>query len=159
MLGTSAVVSVSPGPIDLPRGMAWDGDSLWLADSARNLLYDLDSSFTSVQAYDTYTGFVRTMTSLGLPSLEEISGHLTMNQASRGSTTSPATSVSNRVYLSCSWQCLHPSTGPATKGLAYDGTDFWAVDDFYNRIYRIDPDDGTILFSCNTPERPQTDRL
>jgi len=46
---------------------------------------------------------------------------------------------------------IFPSPGPSPQGLAWDSTNIWLSDDSTDLLYKIDPSNGTVLFSFDSP--------
>jgi sugar lactone lactonase YvrE len=147
--GTSALIPDASFPLTLkpealvnPRGLAFDGTYLWLADQATGLIHKISptdgSSLGAIDAYDGFSG----STNVGPTGVAFIDGDMWV--ADRDPTTKMLYNLSS--FMRKKTQFFYANKGneyfhtPETKptGLTFDGTDFWLADDSVNTLYRLD---------------------
>ena len=158
--GTTAVqnnawsLTLTPRAVDIPRGLASDGTYVYFADQGTNLIYKLSTSDASVvDAFDPYDGFGAADTDI--VGLAFISGDLWVTDDEPGikqlyNNSSYFRDLDSFEYFSKGNTSFEsPSADP--KGLAYDGTYFWTVDDYNNRLYKLNATTGAVVSSCQTP--------
>lgn len=147
-------LTLTPRAVDLPRGLAFDGTSVYLADAGTNLIYQLSTVDASVvNAFDTHDGFgAADMDPTGITFID---GDLWVTDDEPGikklfNNTSYYRDTDAFEYFSRGNTSLEtPSFDP--KGLVYDGTYFWSVDDYANRLYKLNATTGAVVSSCQTP--------
>lgn len=152
---TSLDVILTPtSTASVPRGMTYDGTDIWLADSANNMLYKIStSSRTVVSSTDPYDGWTGA-TDYDPTGIAFVNGELWVLDSDP---------TVNKLYNHASFyrdkdQYEYFSKGNTSfetpsnepRGLAYDGTFFWHVDDYANSIYKMTTS-GVQVSSCLTP--------
>jgi Zinc carboxypeptidase len=147
-------LTLTPRPIDLPRGLAFDGTYVNLADANTNLIYKLSTADGSVvDAVDPYDNWgASDMDPTGITFID---GDMWLTDEETGikklfNNTSYYRDLDSFEYFSKGNTSFEtPSYNP--KGLVYDGTFFWVVDDYNNRLYKINASTGVTVSSCQTP--------
>lgn len=142
-----------PRPASLLRGLAYDGTNLYVADAGTQLIYQMSTADGTVTgAQDPWDGFSAD---------QDITGITFINNELWAFDDEPAIKklynlnsyhriISAYEYFSKGNQSFRtPSTDP--KGLAYDGTYFWLVDNFTNKLYKLNASTGATISTCNTP--------
>lgn len=132
-----------PSAAQNPQDAAWDGSSVWVADIASTILYEIDpSDGTLLSQFDhpgdnpdglTFDG-TNLFVSDDATSIDVIVFELSRTGTEIGSWT----------------------LGPAvldSEGLAYDGStgNFWLTDDTSNTVFELDADNGNIISSFDYP--------
>lgn len=140
-----AVSAVPPGhileafsaPCESPSDLAWDGETLWVADWREGILYRVSPEDGSTLGTIDAPGYRPEGLAWG-------AGHLFV-----------CDSGSDRVYkldpATGEVQASYETPGGSPKGLAFDGTSLWLGDDRDDQIYELIPDDGTILSYFKAP--------
>jgi sugar lactone lactonase YvrE len=132
-----------PLPGTYPFGLAWDGHYIWQADADMDTIYKLNPSNGDVLASFASPG--------EFPSgLAWENGHLwnaDMHCAGLGCTPT------NIYKLSASGNLLatFASKGSVPTGLAFDGKYLWHSDNGTQTIYKLDPQDLSIIDSFPSP--------
>jgi outer membrane protein assembly factor BamB len=135
--GLGTILRSFAAPADNPRGITFDGRSLWLTDSLTDLIYQLDPrDGTVLKSFatpaDNPTGITFDGRSLWLC---DTGADLIYQLDPRDGTV------------------LKSFATPDSTGidLAFDGRSLWHTDFLTNLIYQLDPRDGTVLKSFATP--------
>ncbi len=144
-LGAGACLAVPPGhivssfptPCENPSDLAWDGQSLWVADWRDGVLYRVSAEDGTTLGTVDAPGYRPEGLAWGM-------GYLFVSDAS-----------SNRIYKldvdTGEVQASYETPGSSPKGLAFDGSSLWLGDDREDQLYELIPDDGTILSYFKAP--------
>ena len=133
--------SIPAPPGTQPNGLAWDGNHLWMSSYMHNAgIYKLDPTDGSVLG--KYT-----------PSVAQYGGYggLTYD----GTYLWEADSYGGGIYkltLNCSIISTIPSPDKYPSDLAWDGNYIWVYGYPSQKIYKIDPTDGSIVAKFDVPE-------
>jgi sugar lactone lactonase YvrE len=131
------VMTAFSAPCENPSDMAWDGESLWIADWRDAMLYRISPEDGSTLGVMDAPGYRPDGLAWGM-------GHLFV-----------CDSVSRKVYkLDTSTGevvASYETPGSSPAGLAFDGESLWLADSRDDQIYELIPDDGTILSYFKAP--------
>lgn len=131
------VMEAFAAPCANPSDLAWDGESLWVADWRDGVLYRISPEDGSTLGKMDAPGYRPDGLAWGM-------GHLFV-----------CDSVSRKVYkLDVSTgevEASYETPGSLPAGLAFDGTSLWLADSRDDQIYELIPDDGTILSYFKAP--------
>lgn len=144
-LGAAASYAVPPGhilaafpaPCESPSDLAWDGQTLWVADWRDGVIYRVSAEDGAVLGQIDAPGYKPEGLAWGAGFLFVCDG-----TADKVYKLDPATGEV---------QASYETPGSSPKGLAYDGTSLWLGDDREDQIYELIPDDGTILSYFKAP--------
>ena len=148
-------LTLTPNDI-IPRGLAFDGTDIWLADSNNNLLYQISPTNTEMlgafDAYDGWDGY----TDADPTGITFINGDIWI--ADPDATVDKLYNLSSYHRDMDAFEYFNkgntsfetPYDDP--KGLAYDGTYFWLIDDYTNKIFKMTTS-GTVVSSYFTPSK------
>ena len=132
-----------PLPGTYPFGLAWDGHFLWHADADADTIYKLDPSNGDVLA--------------SFPSPGEFPSGLAWQNGRLWNAdmhcAGPGCTPTNIYKLSAAGSVLatFASKGTVPSGLAYDGKYLWHSDNGAETIYKLDPQDLSIVDSFPSP--------
>lgn len=135
----SGVVSILNAPASEPRGLAWDGQNLWVSD-----ITDDQESFYKINPTDG-----KVLATLPTP------GILPTGLAWDGQNLWNVDAIAGELFK------INPSTGDVIEsfrvpfddptGLTWDGSSLWLADAETGKIYKINPANGKIVSSFNAP--------
>jgi glutamine cyclotransferase len=134
---TLTIVRQFDSPNAQPRGLAHDGRTLWMSDSAANLIYQIDPrTFRVIHQFSvpglSYRGLA--WDGARLWGCEDNNDRIDQIDPRTG-----------RILKSFD----APEAGP--RGLAWDGRTIWMSGDGSDLIYQLDPDTGTLIRSYDPP--------
>ncbi|MFA6132288.1 MAG: DUF2817 domain-containing protein, partial [Patescibacteria group bacterium] len=146
-------LTLTPRPVDVPRGLAYHDGSLYFADEGASLIYQLSTTDGSVEAaYDGWDGWA---SDLDLTGVAFVGDDLWVTDNAAGvqklyNLTSYYLDKDSFEYMNKGNTSFEtPSVDP--KGLVYDGTYFWVADDYTNRLYKLNATTGAVVSSCMAP--------
>lgn len=137
--GGSGVVLTLNAPASEPRGLAWDGQNLWVSD-----ITDDQESFYKISPTDG-----QVLATLPTP------GVLPTGLAWDGQNLWNVDAIAGELFK------INPSTGDVIQsfgvsfddptGLTWDGSNLWLADAEAGKIYKINPANGKTVSSFNAP--------
>ncbi len=131
------VMAEFSAPCASPSDLAWDGESLWVADWREGVLYRVSPEDGTTLGTIKAPGYRPEGLAWG-------EGHLFVSD-----------SASRKIFkldpATGEVQASYETPGRSPKGLAFDGTSLWLGDDGEDKIYELIPDDGTILSYFKAP--------
>ena len=128
------VVNHFDSPDFRPRGLAWDGENLWVVESINHKIYKINTSGNVISLFDSPDSQPEGLTWGG--------EHLWLSG-----------SKNYKIYeldTSGNVISLFDSPGAAPIGLAWDGEHFWNVDWDANNIYKLDTN-GNVISLFDSP--------
>ncbi|TES90319.1 MAG: T9SS type A sorting domain-containing protein [Candidatus Cloacimonadota bacterium] len=126
-------ISSFPAPSSYPRGIAWDGEYLWIGDAQSEVLYQVDTLGTIIRTV-SMTGVIDwSMGMVWVP--EHTNGHLWVNDYYGNDINQLDVSGSNAVLIQ---DFPHPAPGNYLEGICYDGQYLWVADYNIARLWQID---------------------
>jgi len=144
--GMGDVIYSFDSPSNLPIGLTWDGTYLWNADDGTGKIYKIDpSNGNIVKSYNAPEP---------LPHGLAWDGTYLWS-----SDNSYETKKIYKLYVGTYklWVVKSFDTpGPNQGDLAWDGTYLWHADSWYDKIYKIDPSNGNVIYSFDSPDSEPT---
>ncbi len=114
-----------------PRGMAWDGQYLWLGDAPSQVLYQVDTLGAVMNTVSMSGTIDWSMGMVWVP--EHTAGHLWVNEDVYDDINQLDVSGANAILIQ---DFSHPATLP--EGICHDGEHLWVADYHVPRLWQID---------------------
>lgn len=138
----------------LPRGLAFDGTYLWYADPNNNLIYEISPTSSQMlgafDPYDGWDGYADTDPT----GITFINGDLWVADADATAKKLYNLSSYHRDKDSYAYfnkgNTAFETPYDEPKGMAFDGTNLWLVDDYSNTLYKMSTS-GVVLYTTSTP--------
>ncbi|MDD5530516.1 MAG: T9SS type A sorting domain-containing protein [bacterium] len=144
---TGTVIDSFASPHSSPRGIAWDGQYLWLGGAGSGLLYKMNTSCVVIDSVSTGS-----LISWGMDMVwvaKHTTGHLWVNDNTDNDINQLDVSGDTAILVQ---QILHPKA--YLEGVCHDGTNLWVSDFQIPRLWQID--DGIVESSATAGDTIRT---
>lgn len=128
---SGSLVSFFTAPSNNPRGIAWDGEYLWIGDAQSRVLYQVDTLGTTIRTVSMSGVINWSMGMVWVP--EHTDGHLWVNDHDNDDINQLDVSGINAILVQ---DFPHPATYP--EGICHDGEHLWVADYSEPRLWQID---------------------